>query len=292
MSTLSPGMSGIDLDLFVKAGPVLYDPSPYPTFSVTDSASANMGSGTGFRVNIGHFDARNWTVPSSGTNGDWTITWSVAGTSKTESFVVAGPILTTVGAETGIVDRMIDNIRIDVGDFSNDIFPVSLLERYLVKSVMRLNRELGIAVGRVRPTGITPGGLGTPARIPSITLDLDARTLNPGNDEIADLIVLQAEVLISQAEMAALRRASSSAAGNSGASFIVAASGSPSPNSDGIMMRNADGVTIDTRERYATWMRTKAQLFLAEQAAREEQLKQAIKDLKYSFASSMGKVVY
>jgi len=292
MSTLSPAMSGIDLDLFVRAGPVLYDPNPYPTFAIVDAASASMGSGTGFRVNIGHFDARNWTVPSSGANGNWTITWSVAGSSKTETFVVAGPTLSIAGSETGIVDRMIDNIRIDIGDFSNDIFPTSLLERYLIKSVMRLNRELGIAVGRVRPTGITPGGLGTPARIPSIALDLDARTLNPANDEIADIVVLQAEVLITQAEMSALRRSSTASAGAHGSATIVAASGVAAGNSDGVMIRNADGVVIDTRQRYASWMTARTQLFLAEAKQREDELKQAIKSLKHSFASSMGKVVY
>jgi hypothetical protein len=292
MSTLSPGMSGMDLDLFVRAGPVLYDPSPYPTFSVTDAAAVNMGSGTGYRVAIGHFDARNWVVPSSGTNGGWTVTWSVAGTSKTETFTVAVPTLTIVGENIGIIDQMIDNIRIDIGDFSSDIFPVSLLERYLIKSVMRLNRELGIASGRVRPTGITPGGLGTPARIPAITLDLDARTLNPNNDEIADIIVLQAEVLITQAEMSALRRASTASAGGLGASVIVAASGNAGAGSDGVMIRNADGVVIDTRQRYASWMTARTQLFLAEAKQREEELKQAIKSLKHSFSSSMGKIIY
>jgi len=292
MSTLSAGMSGIQLDLFVKAGPVLYDPSPYPTFSVVDANAAFQGSGTGYRVSIGHFDARNIVIPSSGAVGEWTITWTVGSTSKTELFNVSAPTLSTADSVVNILDQMIDNIRIDIGDFSNDIFPTSLLERYLVKSVMRLNRELGIATGRVRPTGITPGGLGTPARIPGIVLNLDSRTLYPDNHEIADIIVLQAEVLITQAEMAALRRASTIGAGATGASLIVSASGTPAASSDGVMIRNADGVVIDTRQRYATWMASKVQLFTAEAKQREEQLAKAIKDLKYSFSSSMGKVVY
>lgn len=292
MSTLSAGMSGIQLDLFVKAGPVLYDPSPYPTYSIVNASSLFQGSGTGYRVSIGHFDARNFTIPSSGGTGNWVITWTVGSTTKTETFAVSAPTLNTVGDATNIIDRMIDNIRIDIGDFSNDIFPTSLLERYLIKSVMRLNRELGIATGRVRPTGITPGGLGTPARIPSIVLDMDARTLQPDNHEIADIIVLQAEVLITHAEMAALRRASTVGASAAGSSLVVSASGIPTTNSDGIMIRNADGVIIDTRQRYSTWMSSKTQLFLAEAKQREIELENALKQLKHSFASSMGKVVY
>ncbi len=292
MPTLSAGMSGVQLDLFVKAGPVLYDPSPAPTYSVVNAADLFQGSGTGFRISIGHYDARNFTIPASGGTGTWAITWTVGSTSREEEFLVSDPSLTTAGVAVNIIDRMIDNIRIDIGDFSGDIFPTSLLERYLIKSVIRLNRELGIAQGKVRPTGITPGGLGTPARIPAISLNMDARTLYPDNDEIADIIILQSEVLITMAEMASLRRASSTSAGGPGAELIVSASGITTGSSDGIMIRNADGVVIDTRQRFASWLGSKTQLFLAEAKMREEELEKAIKQLKYSFSSSMSKVVY
>lgn len=289
--TLSPGMSGIALDLFVKAGPVLFDPSPIPTYSIVDASSFFQGSGNGYRINIGHYDARNFTVPSSGNLGTWTVTWTVGSTTKIETFNVLAPSLTLGDSAVNPIDRMVDNIRIDIGDYYGQIFAESLIHRYIIKAVMRLNRELGIASGKVRPTGITPGGLGAPMRMPAIVLDLDSRTITPNNDEIKDIIILQSEVLITHAEMATLRRASSAGAGADGATLIASASGIAT-SSDGIMIRNADGVTISTEKRFGTWAATKVGLFLAEAARREAELERAIKQLKYSFSANYGKVIY
>lgn len=285
-------MSGIDLDLFVKAGPVLFNPSTTPTYSVVDASSFFQGSGTGYNISVGHFDARNFVVPSSGNLGSWTITWTAGGSTKVETFNVANATLTSEGDPVNDIDRVIDNIRIDIGDFNGEIFSQSLLERYIVKSVMRLNRELGIASGRVRPTGITPGGLGTPARIPAISVDLDARVIYPDNDEIKDIIVLQTEVLITRAEMAALRRASTASAGAPGAELITSSSGIIPGAQPGIMIRNADGVTIDTKTTYTNWLNNKVKLFIEDSKMREEELEKAIFRLKMSFSSGSGKVVY
>lgn len=289
--TLSPYQSGISLDIFVKSGPVLYDPNSI-TFSVVDANTAFQGSGLGHKVSIGHYDARNFIIPSSGAFGTWTITWSVDSTTMQEQFAVSAPSLSLAGDAINALDRMIDNIRIDIGDFDGSIFATSLLERYLIKAVMRLNRVLGIASGRVRPIGITPGGLGTPARIPAIVLDMDARTIYPDNDEIKDIIVLQAEVLVTYAEMAALRRASAASAGAPGSELISAGSGIVNGAGDGIMIRNADGVIIDTRQRFSTWNSNKVKMFLDEAKTREDELEKSILSLKHSFSSSMGKVVY
>lgn len=284
-------MSGTYLDLFVKAGPVLYNPSSVPTYVVADANSFFQGSGYGHNISTGHYDARTFTVPASGTAGTWTISWSVGSTTKNETFTVAAPTLSNAGDEVNSIDRMIENIRIDIGDFNGDIFSTVLLEKYLEKSVMRLNRVLGIASGKVRPTGITPGGLGTPARIPAITINLNSRTVYPDNDEIKDIIVLQSEILITKAEMAALRRASSAGAGATGAELITATSGAPA-GQPGIMIRNADGVTIDTKSSYTTWLNNKVKMFLEESKSREAELEKALMRLQYSFSSNFGKVVF
>jgi hypothetical protein len=298
MSTnnLAPGMSGIALDIFVKAGSTLYDPADTPVFEIKDDGGFQQGSGFyyGHRVAIGHYDARNYLIDgsTSGTLGDWTITWTVGTSTKIETFSVAAASLSIGGDSVNDIDQIYENIRIDIGDLSGDIFNDSMLERYLIKSVMRLNRALGIASGRVRPTGIVKGGLGTPASIGAIVLDLDARTIRPDNHEIHDILVLQAEVLITRAEMSVLRRASAASAGQPGAEMLAAASGIVSGAGDGVMVKNADGVVIDTKGRYSAWMNNRTKLFLDEAKRREEELEKAIKDLKHSFSSSMGKVVY
>lgn len=294
---LAPGMSGVSLDLFVKAGPVLFDPAETPVFEIKDANGFQQGSGYyyGNRVGTGHYNAGLYTVDpdTSGTLGEWTITWTVGASTKIESFTVGTLALTVSGDEDqNDIDRIYEHIRIDVGDFYGDIFADALLERYLIKAVQRVNRELGIAQGRVRPTGITPGGLGTPARIPGIVLDLDARTITPDNDEIKDIVVLQAEVLITRAEMSALRRASAAAAGQPGAELVGSTSGIVAGAGDGVMVKNPDGVVIDTRSRYTNWQTNRTKLFLEEMKDREAELERALKALKHSFSSSMGKCVY
>jgi hypothetical protein len=292
--TLSPGMSGVYLDLFVKAGPVLFNPASTPIFQIKDANSNVQGSGWYYAsgVSTGHFDARGFIVPSSGTLGTWTVTWNAGGSTKIEQFTVAAATLDISGDSVNDIDRVIDNIRIDIGDFNGTIFSTSLIERYLVKSVMRLNRELGLAAGKVRPTGVTPGGLGTPMRMSSISIDFDSRTVTPDNDEIKDILILQAEVLITRAEFAALRRASAATAAADGAQIIAATSGIVTGSAVGIMIKNADGVTIDTKTSYTNWMNNKTKMFLEDAAAREKQLEKAIMNLKYNFSSTYGKVVY
>ena len=292
MTTLAANQSGVALDIFVKAGSVLYDPSSI-TYTVTDVNSAVQGSGTyyGHKVSLGHYDAGYFTVPSSGAAGLWTIAWAVDGAAKNETFTVAAPTLITVGDNPSAVENIYDMIRIDIGDWNGDIFENSILQRYTGKAVTRLNRALGIS-RKVRPVGITPGGLGTPARIPAISINFENETIYPDNDEIRDIIVLQSEVLITMAELAVLRRAGASSAGSPGAELLTATSGITSGNAgDGIMVSNADGVTIDTRQR-AAWSAQKVKLFLADAEMREKELAAALKQLRLDFAGSMGKVIY
>ena len=116
MTTLAANQSGVALDIFVKAGSVLYDPSSI-TFQVTDVNSAVQGSGTyyGHKVSLGHYDARNITIPSSGAVGLWTIAWAVDGAAKNDTFTVAAPTLITVGDNPSAIDNIYDMIRIDIG---------------------------------------------------------------------------------------------------------------------------------------------------------------------------------
>ncbi len=292
MTILIAGQSGVLLDIFVKAGSVAYDPSSI-TFQVTDANGALQGTGSysGFKTAVGHYNAGLFTVPSSGAAGTWTIAWSVDGASKNETFTVSTPTLSLAGDPIDAIANIYDMIRIDIGDLQGDIFSDALLQRYVDKAVRRLNRALGIS-RKVRPPGITPGGLGTPARIPSISVDFDARTLYPDNDEMRDIIVLQAEVLITMGEMAVLRRAGTASAGSSIPELLTATSGMTSNAGDGIVVRNADGVTIDTTSRFNSWASNRAKLFLEDAKMREKQLESALKQLRLDFAGSMGKVIF
>lgn len=293
MPTLVPGQSGTALDLYIKAGSTLYTPSPLPTFIVRDSNSALQGSGTYYAhlLSVGHVDARNFTVTTSGTLGTWTITWTVGGSTKIESFTVENPTLTELGDEQNDLDKIKQHVRFDIGDFRQDIFSNYQLEVYMDKAVKRLNRELGISY-KVRPTGITPGGIGTPAITPPIYVDFNQGTIFPDTDEIKDLVVLQIEVLITRAEMGALRRASAASAAAPGSELITSVSGIASDNGAGIMVRNADGVTIDTTARLTSWLSHKTKLFLDEAKTREEELRKAIFKLRADIAGTSTKVVY
>lgn len=289
--TLVAGMSGILLDLYTKAGTVLFNPNPYPTFQVFNASSLLQGSGTGYNLSIGHWDARNITIPSSGGTGTWSIVWSAAGNTKTESFTVDLPTLTEVGDIQNTIAKIKQYVRFDIGDFTESLFSDIQLERYIDKAVARLNRELGISY-QVRPTGVTPGGIGQPAVTPPISVSFLDGTLFPDNDEIRDIVILQTEVLLTRAEMSALRRASAASAAAEGAALLVAVSGITLDNGAGLSVRNADGVQIDTTSRLTSWLSNKTRLFLDDVKAREDQLKDAINRLRYSISSASSKVIY
>lgn len=287
---LVPGQSGIPLDLYVKAGTTLYDPSSI-TFQVTDANAAFQGSGTGYKLSIGHYDARNFIVTTSGALGTWTITWNVGGTTKTEQFTVQAPSLTEVGDVQNDIERMREQIRFDIGDLTQSIFNDTQLNIYLIKAVQRVNRALGISV-KVRPTGITPGGLGTPAITPPISINILAGTIFPDTDEMKDIVVLQTEVLITRSEMSALRRASAGSATAAGAELIGATSGIVTDTGAGLRVRNADGVEIDTTTRMSQWLSNRVKLFLDEAKARELELEKALLQLRHDISGNSTKVVF
>lgn len=291
MQTLVPGQSGIPLDLYIKAGTTLFDPTPLPSFSITDANSAFQGSGYGYRLSIGHYDARNFIVTTSGALGTWGITWNVGGASKIETFTVEQPTLSEVGEKINEIQKLRDHIRIDMGDFNADIFNDTQLNIYLDKAVKRLNRELGISY-KVRPTGITPGGIGQPAITPPITIDIDAGTMFPNNDEIKDLIVLQTEVMIARAEISVLSRASSVGAVGPLTTLMTATSGIVSDNGEGLSVKNTDGVMINTSARMHAWLSNKTKLFLENAAAREKELQTAILRIRTDIAMATSKVIY
>lgn len=286
--TLVAGQSGTLLDIYIKAGTVLYDPSVI-TYSITNVSGQFQGSGLGTRRSIGHYDASLFTVPSSGGTGSWTVTWSVNGTTKNETFTVAAPTLSEAGDFINDVEQIRRNIKIDIGDINNTLFSDYLLNQYIEKSIIRLNRALGIGI-TIRPTGITPGGIGQPALTPAIIGSILDGTIYPNTDEIKDLIVLQSEVLITRAEMSILRRASS--AGSTLAGSDLLASGTISSSPEGIYVKNADNVIIDTKSRGMNWQQMRVKLFLDEAKLREEELKNAIFQVRANMSANSSKVVY
>lgn len=292
MATLVFGQSGTNLDIYIKSGTTLFDPYTWPVYSIYNAASALQGSGSGIRLSVGHYNASNFIIPSSGGLGSWSIIWNVGGTTKTEQFTVAEPTLTEIGDEINVLQELMRAVRFDIGDVSQTIFTDYQIQIYVEKAVKRLNRELGISE-KVRPTGVTPGGIGPSVIMSPIRVNFNDGTIWPNNDEIKDIVTLQTEVLITRAEMSALRRASAAAAATAvGAELMTATSGIIADNGVGIMVRNADGVTIDTTSRMTSWLSNKTRLFLDEAAQREKDLESALKRMKHSFAGNYGKVIY
>ncbi len=182
------------------------------------------------------------------------------------------------------VSGIFDFVRLDIGDENGAIFNDALLTRVMKKSVVRLNNKLGISANKNRSigTGSTFGGRRISISPIQATPEVTTSTPTPDNDEIHDLITLQMEVIILKSEMSALRRLNASLGGAFNAGVTTAVN-------DDISVKNADGVTIKVG---ANRFGTRARLMREDLQDKEEELKLAIKQLKYRMSGGYGKMVY
>jgi hypothetical protein len=173
-----------------------------------------------------------------------------------------------------------DAVRLDVGDPEAQIFNDAFLQRIMVKSVRRLNGKLGLSHVQ-RPQGI-PGYKALATKISPITYDFASDSISPDNDELADLIILQMEYVISKGEISALKRLSSAYGGAFGTSI-------GSAEGDGVTVTNADGVVVSIG---ASRLNNRTRLMLDDANMIREELEDAIKKFLGRQNGNYGKLIY
>lgn len=167
------------LDIFLRFQGVLTDPSAI-TYQITEPGSTVVGSGSGFRRSVGHYDARNSTIPSGfSTSAAWMITWtftSPAGVTSTacENFTVVDSLTASFDS----VQNVRDQVKLDLGLTTE--YTDAQLTSFIEKAINRLNR-------RLEYTGTSN----------EISLNSTTGVITPTpNSTIQDFLVMQTECLI------------------------------------------------------------------------------------------------
>jgi hypothetical protein len=236
---------------------------------------------------LGHYTASG-VIPAGYQLGSWHIDWDVitAGGSfveASEPFIVNDAMI-AIGF-VPLADKfgnIYDAVRIDIGDPEAAIFDDDFLKRVLIKAVRRLNQRLGLSKTS-RPRGV-PGNFGGPRlRVAQLEVDVEAGTVHPCNDELTDLIILMMEYIIITSETSAMKRLQASSP----------ASSISTSNRDGIMVRNADGVTVDVSVgRLQARANFILQLQRLDVETRERELEAAIKAFLGRMTGNFGKFIW
>lgn len=141
---LAIGDAAQSLDIFLR-DPVtglLSDPSTI-SYVIKEPSGTSVATGTGFKRSVGHYDARNSTIPSGFIlTSPWTITWtftSVAGITSvvSENFTVVAALSTSFAD----VDNIIEFARLDTGTTTSD-FTDAQMVTFIKKALIRTNRRL------------------------------------------------------------------------------------------------------------------------------------------------------
>lgn len=280
---LTVGASAESLDIFLSANGIPVS-GQFVGFQLFDAADISAVSGIALNPALGHYTASG-VIPAGHQLGSWHIDWDVitAGGSfleTSEPFIVNDATI-AIGFVplTDKTGTIYDAVRIDIGDPEAAIFDDDFLKRVLVKAVRRLNQRLGLS-RTSRPKGV-PGNFGGPRlRIAQLEVDVEAGTVTPNNDELCDLIILMMEYIIITSETSAMKRLQ--------ASGPFAASVGTSSR-DGIMVRNADGVTIDVS---IGRLQTRASLHRLDVETREKELETAIKAFLGRMTGNFGKFIW
>ena len=181
---------------------------------------------------------------------------------------------------TTISGDIYEGVRLDIGDPDGQIFNDTFMAKLFKKAVRRLNQVLGLSATS-RPIGI-PGYKSLSSRVSRITYDLTGDTINPDNDEIADLIILQMEYIIKKGEVSALKRLSAAYGGV----FATSAGGA---QNDDVSVTNADGVTVKVGSNRLS---NRARLFQLDLETIKEELEDAIQKFIYRQTGNYGKLIF
>jgi hypothetical protein len=292
--TLTLGGDISSLDIFLSDAGGVAVQANHVGFELLDAANSVVVSGIATNPATGQY-AASGVIPSllqtvnPGTPvalGTWKVNWDIITAANTfqaatELFCVQ-EVTVKIGftPSTDKTFNIYDAIRVDLGADDN-MFDDGFLGRVTTKAVRRMNHRLGLSVTN-RPKGI-PGTFGSRRlKVSPITLDLSAGTIEPNNDEICDLVIMQCEVILLESEINALKRLAASGSGPFAASVASA-------SQDGISVTNADGVRVDIS---GGRLANRVQLYKFSAKTARDELEASIKAFLGRQTGNYSKLVY
>lgn len=175
------------LDVFTFFNGVLTDPFSI-NYEITEPSGALVGSGVGFQISIGHYDARNSVIPSGYSTIDlWTIEWTfISSASGSSSFTEDFFVTNTIDAEfteptdpENHLNTILEFVEEDLGI----TITASSLETLIKKALHRINRKLSLTGDAL------------------LVYDSNTKLISPTpNDVLLDIILLQVECLMVKKE--------------------------------------------------------------------------------------------
>ncbi len=284
---LTVGSDLNQLDIFLSANGVAIDASGI-SFNVYDANNVLAASGVPTHPSTGKY-LGSGVIPDLFTLGMWHIDWLIIPTGSaqitaSEDFVVQALTVSFGFLPPGDhVFNIYDAVRVDIGDPDASIFNDQFLQRVLIKAVRRLNQTLGLAVTMRGPTGIEGEFGGRRIRVYPLTVDVEAGTISPNNDEYCDLIILQMEYIIKTSELSALKRLNANAASGPAAVAMRTAI------NDDVSVTNADGVTVAIG---GGRLQTRASLYRFDVEMMKRELDEAVRRFLNRISGNFGKMVY
>lgn len=133
------------------------------------------------------------------------------------------------------------------------------------------------------PTGIEGQFGGRRIRVYPLTVDVEAGTITPNDDEYCDLIILQMEYIIKTSEISSLKRLNAT---NTSAVFLGSVG---SATNDGVTVVNADGVEVSLS---VGRLQTRASLYRLDAELLRDELEAAVKRFLNRLTANFSKMVY
>jgi hypothetical protein len=284
---LTVGSTLDQLDIYLSANGNAINASGI-SFNVYDAANVLAVSGVPTNPSTGKY-LGSGVVPSNFTLGTWRIDWLIIPTGAAQVTASEEFDVQALTVSFGFLppdDKIFsiyDAVRIDLGDTDAIIFNDEFLQRVLIKAVRRLNQTLGLVVSMRGPTGIEGEFGGRRIRVYPLTVDVNAGTISPNNDEYCDMLILQMEYIIKTSEVSALKRLNASAASGPASVAMKTAI------NDDVTVVNADGVQISIG---GGRLQTRASLYRFDVETMKQELDAAVKRFLNRLTGNFGKMVY
>lgn len=284
---LTVGSDLNQLDVFLSSNGVAIDASGI-SFNVYDANNVLAASGVPTHPSTGKY-VGSGVVPNGFTLGLWHIDWLIIPTGAAQITASEDFNVQALSISFGFLPpddkifNVYDAVRIDLGDPDASIFNDEFLQRVLIKAVRRLNQTLGLVVSMRGPTGIEGEFGGRRIRVYPLTVDVEAGTITPNNDEYCDMLILQMEYIIKTSELSALKRLNANAASGPAAVAMRTAI------NDDVTVTNADGVTVAIG---GGRLQTRASLYRFDVETMKAELDAAVKRFLNRMSGNFGKMVY
>ena len=142
---IAVGTTASGLDIYTRFQGVLTDPQSisYCIKAPQGGGYTSVASGTGYKRSVGHYDARNSTIPSGyDIDTSWQITWTITSpvgvtSTATEEFQVVDALSPSFSN----VDNLVDQIKLNLG-LADDDYTQAEYEMFVEKALNRINRRL------------------------------------------------------------------------------------------------------------------------------------------------------